>query len=119
MARRCRPADDERFRRLYASHAGDVVRYALRRVSTPDAAEDVAAETFAVAWRRRAEAPDDPLPWLYRIAWNVIAHERRAARRRAALVGRLAAQPLAPAAAPASLEPLLAALARLSERDRE
>ena len=39
--------------------------YALRRAA-PDAAQDVVADTFLVAWRRLEEVPDDALPWLSR-----------------------------------------------------
>ena len=41
---------------LYEAHAGAVLAYARRRIG-PDGAEDVLAETFLVAWRRRARRP--------------------------------------------------------------
>jgi RNA polymerase sigma-70 factor (ECF subfamily) len=37
------------------------------------------AETFLVAWRRLDDVPDDPLPWLYRVARRVLANQRRSA----------------------------------------
>ena len=44
---------------------------------------DAAAETFAVAWRRRSDMPADrELPWLYGVARRVLANQRRSARRR-------------------------------------
>jgi DNA-directed RNA polymerase specialized sigma24 family protein len=47
--------------------------------------QDVAAETFQVAWRRLEAVPFDAAPWLYAVARRVLANERRAASRRAAL----------------------------------
>jgi len=63
------PALEERFRGLFQEHYKFVLAYALRRTSAPADAEDVVAETFAVAWRRLGEArdPDMDRPWLYAI----------------------------------------------------
>lgn len=75
--------------RLFAEHARDVLAYTLRRAD-PAIAEDVTAEVFAVAWRRRGRIPaQEPVLWLYAIARRVLANERRAARRRAALTSAL------------------------------
>jgi RNA polymerase sigma-70 factor (ECF subfamily) len=56
------PPDEraERFRRIFDRHHGQVLRYAQRRSSTHAAAEDVAAETFLVVWRRLDDVPRDP-----------------------------------------------------------
>ena len=43
---------DEQFRALFAENFDDVWRFARRRVNGAAEAEDVAAEVFAVAWRR-------------------------------------------------------------------
>ena len=64
---------------------------ARRRIGA-DEAEDVLAETFLVAWRRRDDVPDDALPWLYAVAGNVLRNRTRAQRRRAALSARLATE---------------------------
>ncbi|MFC4564039.1 RNA polymerase sigma factor [Nocardiopsis mangrovi] len=70
------------FTRFFERHYDDVRRYAWRRVG-PDRADDVAADTFAVAWRRRAKVPvDDPLPWLYAVARNTVLARGREERRR-------------------------------------
>ena len=66
-----------------------VYRYALRRTSSPEDAEDVLVEAFAVAWRRRTAVPEPALPWLYRTAGNVIAHVIRGRQRRDRLAVRL------------------------------
>ena len=93
-----------------------VLAYALRRADAVTA-EDVVAETFAIAWRRLEDVPDPPLPWLLGVARRVLANLRRGESRRRALVERLRAEP-APAPADADGR-ALAALATLRERDRE
>ncbi|HEY6890841.1 MAG TPA: sigma-70 family RNA polymerase sigma factor [Solirubrobacter sp.] len=110
------------FEQLYALHAGAVRGYAMRRCD-PETADDVVADVFLVAWRRRAELPEEALPWLLGIARRVLANHARGQSRRVRLQDRLAAQPAAsgaptPAEDKASAR-LNAALARLSERDRE
>ena len=57
---------EEDFRRLFAEHHRQVLAYALRRCEQRADAEDVVAGTFAVAWRRFADAPVEELrlPWL-------------------------------------------------------
>jgi RNA polymerase sigma-70 factor (ECF subfamily) len=87
------------------------------------AAEDVAAETFLVTWRRLDAIPGDPLPWLLGIARHIIQHEVRSSRRRDRLAARVGAQPRSPEEpaedpSPAAGE-VLVVLERLSERDRE
>lgn len=70
------PLDREAaFRRLFAEHYRHVLAYALRRCEQRADAEDVVAGTFAVAWRRFADAPAEELrlAWLYAIAARVLA----------------------------------------------
>ena len=115
------PLDRENeFRRLFAEHNRQVLAYALRRCEQPADAEDVAAGTFAVAWRRFADAPEEELrlAWLYAIAARVLANQRRSLRRLAALRTRLRA---APTAAPedGKLQDVLAALKQLRRDDQE
>ncbi|WP_150250817.1 RNA polymerase sigma factor [Nocardiopsis deserti] len=75
------PAKSE-FTRFFERYHGDVYRYAVRRLGE-DRADDVAAETFGVAWRRYDRLPkDQPLPWLYGVARNVIRARLRGERRR-------------------------------------
>ena len=65
------------FEAMLDAHARDVHRYLARRHRGADV-EDLAAEVFLIAWRRRAEIPaGSHLPWLYRTAWNVLANHRR------------------------------------------
>jgi RNA polymerase sigma-70 factor (ECF subfamily) len=97
----------------------------MRRVGGREAAEEVVADIYAVAWRRRDRIPDLPLPWLYAIAANVIADQYRSTRRRHDLGLRLAqeARAGAPGADPAESlavrEAFTAAFARLSAGERE
>jgi RNA polymerase sigma factor (sigma-70 family) len=84
------PDDDQAFRATYSAHYRAVLTYFARRGGRDDAA-DLAAEVFTVAWRRRADLPDGDrtLPWLYRVAANVLSNHRRSLRRRTALVDRV------------------------------
>jgi RNA polymerase sigma factor (sigma-70 family) len=68
--------DQERFRAVFG-HLSRIAAYARRRGSRdPDA---LAAETMTIAWRRLSDVPrNDPLPWLYATARNLLLAERRA-----------------------------------------
>jgi RNA polymerase sigma factor (sigma-70 family) len=125
------PTRAYRFERLFRQHYPLVRAYALRRAA-PDAAQDVVADTFVVAWRRLEDVPDDPLPWLYATARKVLANQRRSASRSAALHARLASAAGAvggsleaagvsadAADRVADAEVMRLALARLSDRGRE
>lgn len=79
------------FEGLYREHWPTVHRYAARRVG-PDAATDVAAATFATAWRRaEADGMVPTLPWLIATARNHVLNTVRGDRRRRALVERVTA----------------------------
>jgi RNA polymerase sigma-70 factor (ECF subfamily) len=68
------------FARLYAEHYGAVHAYASRRVGA-DAADEIAAETFVIAWQRWEAVSDHLLPWLYGVARNVVLRHHDATRR--------------------------------------
>jgi RNA polymerase sigma factor (sigma-70 family) len=70
-----RQSAEARFREVF-SHLGAVTAYARRRGSKdPDG---IAAEAMTIAWRRLADVPtDDPLPWLYATARNLVLEESR------------------------------------------
>ncbi len=113
----------ERFEALFRANHKAVLRFAQRRAD-PDTAEEVAAETFAIAWRRFDTAPAaQPLPWLLVIARNVLSNRRRAMQRACEKEKRAASDPLAPAGDPAERlaerEAVVRAFATLSESDRE
>ncbi|HUJ35062.1 MAG TPA: RNA polymerase sigma factor [Solirubrobacteraceae bacterium] len=108
----------DRFSEMYGALYGRVHAYAERRVGR-QAADEVAAETFLVAWRRLEAIPGEPLPWLYGVARNVVLRHRAGHARQAA--ARDALELERPATEPAESDDaeLRAAWARLSESDRE
>ncbi len=81
-----------RFEAIYERHLAPVYRYLRRRVGD-DVAEDLTAETFIRAFRNRsrydAQQPT-VLPWLFGIASNLIADQRRAESKRLKSLERLA-----------------------------
>jgi RNA polymerase sigma-70 factor, ECF subfamily len=109
-----RRAAEERFREVFA-HLGAITAYARRRGSRD--ADGIAAEAMSIAWRRLADVPrDDPLPWLYATARNLLLVERRAASRTA----ESAPEQSVPAPELQELDPQLErALRSLGPTDRE
>lgn len=118
--------DDDDFEATFEAHYAAVLAFARRRTDSADAANDIVAETFAVAWRRRHDIPGPARPWLFGVARKVLANQRRTARRQGSLVERLAPAHAGDAAEggdPADLigerEAACRAFKHLSERDRE
>ena len=113
--------DEQVFEGLWREHFDQVFRYLLRR-SDADSAHDLTSETFAVAWRRLADVPDDALPWLLAVAQNKLAHHYRRRRRGRALIERLTRQPVTWSPPPGEgprIDPILRAMAALAPGDRE
>ena len=72
--------EPEYFTVLFRRHAPYIQRYVVRRLGQ-DAADDIVAETFLLAFRQRDSydlARADARPWLYGIATNLIGRHRRA-----------------------------------------
>jgi RNA polymerase sigma factor (sigma-70 family) len=115
----------DRFENCFREHHARLLAFTMRRVSGREAAEDVVADTFAVAWRRRDRIPDCPLPWLYAIATNVIADQYRSTRRRHNLGARLANEARSgesgadPDESLARRDAFSTAFAQLEEQERE
>ncbi len=115
----------DRFESCFREHHARLLAFTMRRISGREAAEEVVADTFAVAWRRRDLIPDSPLPWLYAIAANVIADQYRSKRRRHDLGLRLAHEARAdapgsdPAESLALRDAFATAFAQLAEPERE
>jgi RNA polymerase sigma factor (sigma-70 family) len=85
-------SDPAIFSCVYERHLGAVARYVARRTGA-ELTEDLTAEVFVRAFRKRAAFRDDhesALPWLLGIANNLIADSRRAERRRLEALQRLA-----------------------------
>ena len=111
------------FAELFDAHWPRVCAYVARR-GRREGVEDVAAEVFAIAWRRRDKLPSDPLPWLLRTARNVLSNQRRADATREAIPFRIVATPYAASSADVAssredARAVIAALARLDGSDRE
>lgn len=125
---RCR-VDPDPFRLIFDRHVDAVHRYLCARVGADDA-EDLTAETFAVAWRKRATfalTAANARPWLFGIAVRLAQdHERSRQRQRRAFAraaGRDAMDETADAVArvdAARLSPQLAqAIGALRREDRD
>ncbi|MGW7540193.1 RNA polymerase sigma factor [Streptomyces sp. NPDC054770] len=120
-------SNDEIFAAAYREHYWAVSRYVARRLDgRTGEVEEVVAEVFTVAWRRRADLPAAPLPWLYGVARNCLANAVRGYGRRRRLVDRLGNDDTAHGrhvvASPGSEPPggwVHEALARLSPADQE
>jgi RNA polymerase sigma factor (sigma-70 family) len=80
----------ERFTTLYDRHYRSVLGYTLLRADQ-GVAEDVASETFLIAWRRLDDLPEAPLPWLLGVARNLLYKQYDSHRRRQVLAERITA----------------------------
>ncbi|MEV5572145.1 RNA polymerase sigma factor [Spirillospora sp. NPDC052269] len=84
-------SEPERFGAIFDAYFAEIHRYVARRLDV-DAADDIASETFHVAFRRRTTfevSRDSARPWLYGIASNLVAKHRRAEVRKLRALGRL------------------------------
>ncbi|MGW3007500.1 RNA polymerase sigma factor [Streptomyces sp. NPDC001219] len=81
---------DDAFAEAYRAHYWAVSRFVARRLDgQAHEVEEVVAEVFSIAWRRRAELPEAPLPWLYGVARNCLANTVRGRGRYRRLLHRL------------------------------
>lgn len=114
---------DEEFSAFFEANFADVWRFVRRRCNSSPDADDATAETFAIAWRRRDAIPaESARPWLFGVARNILSNQRRAGRRHAETITRLAAHHLPRALEEPGQEtspPILEALSRLSPDERE
>jgi len=122
--------EPEQFTLLFRRHAPHIQRYVARRLG-PDAADDIVAETFLLAFRQRDRYDQDrpdARPWLYGIATNLIGRHRRAEVRLYRALARTGADPVAEpftdrvddrVSASTAARRLAAALARLSAEYRD
>jgi RNA polymerase sigma-70 factor (ECF subfamily) len=107
---------------LFEEYYGSLVRMLYRRTGDRDRAEDLAQETFA---RAVAAPPNNPRPWLFAVALNLVREDGRRALRQGRRLELLRAND-PPSQGPAEdfernerSAAVRAALATLSERDRE
>ena len=114
---------ESRFRALFVGAYPALGRYARYRGLSKADADDLVSSTLEIAWRKIDQVPrDDPLPWLYAVARNVLRNHHRSNYRHRALLERIAI----PEPHPAPGEPndpgvggLREALAALDENDQE
>lgn len=87
-------AGSVRFDTLYRNNYRAIHAYCRRRTH-PNRVEDAVAEVFSIAWRRIDEVPagDSTRPWLFGVAYRVIANQLRSERRRAVFLRRLEQHP--------------------------
>ncbi len=117
--------DQDWFRGVYAETYRPLLAYARRRVDRATA-DEVVAETFLTAWRRRDDVPDgSERLWLFGVARNVVRNASRSNRRRRAAQDRLRIVAPAESVDPVAFETderaalLRTALAALPVSDRE
>ena len=94
--------EPDTFAVLFNRYADDIHRYAARRLGT-EAADDLMAETFVIAFQQRRRydvSRPQARPWLYGIVTNLVGQHRRAEARRLRALSRAAT------ASPAEGEPL-------------
>lgn len=92
-------ADDQsRFHDVYRENLGAIRAYLARRIPYADV-DDLSADVFAVAWKKRSQvSPGEELPWLYRIASFVVANYRRKEKNRLDVLWLVSTPDSAPAA---------------------
>jgi RNA polymerase sigma-70 factor (ECF subfamily) len=107
---------------LFEQYYESLVRMLYRRTGDRDRAEDLAQETFA---RAVAAPPNNPRPWLFAVALNLVREDGRRALRQGRRLELLRADGV-PESGPERdfdrnerSESVRAALATLNERDRE
>ncbi|MEO3861284.1 RNA polymerase sigma factor [Acrocarpospora sp. B8E8] len=122
--------DPERFAAVFDRYYVQIHGFAAQRLG-PSLADDVAAETFLIAFDRRERydlSREDAQPWLYGIVANLIARHHRAEARRYRALSRTprgeaddghADQVAGRVDAQARQEPLMAALAKISDAHRD
>jgi RNA polymerase sigma-70 factor (ECF subfamily) len=120
---RVRDETADAFESFVRDNVADVWRFVRRRVDGTADADDVTAEVFATAWRRRDESPptDERRLWLFGVARLVLHNHRRAGVRRdrlhVRLVGDAVVAPHAPE--PQVDDAVWQALASLGIEDRD
>ncbi|MEU7004887.1 RNA polymerase sigma factor [Nonomuraea sp. NPDC046570] len=87
--------DPELFTAVHDLHFRDIYRYVAGRLDT-QAAEDIAAETFLLAFDQRDRYDPERgglRPWLFGIATNLVARHRRKEARHYRALARLGPEP--------------------------
>ena len=107
---------------LFEQYYGSLVRMLYRRTGDRDRAEDLAQETFA---RAVAAPPDNPRPWLFAVALNLVREDGRRSLRQGRRLELLRNEDRVEEGPDTDYDrnersaAVRAALAMLNERDRE
>lgn len=120
------------FAEIYRRYAEQIYGYCFRRTASWSTAQDLTSVVFLEAWRKRRDVSFDEdgsvVAWLFGVANNVVRNSQRSVRRHHLSLQRLPdleAEPDFADEAAARLDDearmarVLAALARLSDSDRE
>lgn len=113
--------DSVTFVAKYREHLPQVARFLARRVEL-SAVEDLCSDVFEIAWRKRDQAPEGfELPWLYKIAGNLVANQKRREQTARNWLSRFAVVSYAPSAEQLAISDLSLAEAwgKLRPIDRE
>lgn len=123
LASRARESMTEDLTQLFQQYYGSLVRMLYRRTGDRDRAEELAQETFA---RAVAAPPDNPRPWLFAVALNLVREDGRRSVRQERRLELLRNEEVPAATRPdAEFERreatamVRAALSMLGDRDRE
>lgn len=85
-------AAEDAFTELYGMHANSIYRFCFRATANWALAEDLTAQVFLEAWRKRSSmmvtGDGSLLPWLYGVATHLLRNQRRGERRRQHMLGR-------------------------------
>ena len=90
------PDPKAEYRAFFADVYADVLRFAQRRTTNAEQAEDAVADAMLVAWRRFGDAPKrsgERRAWLFGIVRNTMLNAARSETRRSALTVRLIDEP--------------------------
>ena len=108
---------------LFAQYHESLVRMLYRRTGDRDRAEDLAQEVFA---RALTTPPDNPRPWLFAVALNLVRDDGRRAVRQGRQLQLLKAESTTTSPGPdhdyekeQQLRAVRAALDEMNERDRD
>lgn len=86
------------FTARFHQHRVPISKFLYRRVDADDV-DDLVSEVFGVAWRKGSMVTaGEELPWLYRVASNLVANHRRKNARAARLLATLFAPDTSPSA---------------------
>ncbi len=109
------------FSTRFHHHRVPITKFLYRRVDANDV-DDLVSEVFGVAWRKGSTVTEgEELPWLYRVATNLVANYRRKNARAARLLASLFAPDTSPSAESLAVADisLAAAWSQLPPKSRE